>query len=355
MKNNTITHCNLPWSYLYLRYGGRIQPCCQNSTELGNINDDNFVFDEVWNGKTLQNIRKLISENKYEQAGCSPDCNILHSLKHEGTINLFDTHMLEMSEKNSFFKSNFLKLNNDILTKKTKVSNMPIQLDIQPLEACNMACTMCHQNHSNPTKLDVKTIEKIITPNLKTIYSISFQGGEVFVDSNYKELLIKLKSNIQSYQKIKVISNGSLLSTNDLDRMTEGNNPINFSISADGVNEQTFKKIRKSSHFNKVMKNIEYLAQLQEKKEIHILIWNFVVMKSNFFEIKELIHTSARLKITINVQTIIGEYKDENIFQYKLIDKKASLKYISEAIALSDDLKADILGLDVIKQKLEKL
>jgi len=355
MKNSKTTYCHLPWSYLYLRYGGRIQPCCQNSTELGNVNNKNFKFQEVWNGEKLQQIRKLISENQYEQAGCSSECNVIHSLKYDGEVDLFNQDMIEMSKKNSLLKKNFLEFNSNIIKKHSIISNMPLQLDIQPLEACNMACTMCHQNHTNSVKLDNSSIKKIITPNLKTIYSIRLQGGEVFLNNTYKDLLLELKENTESHQIIHVITNGSLLSIDDLNKMTRGDNPIHFSISSDGINEYTFKKIRNSSHFYKVMHNIKYLSEIQKKKDLDILTWNFVVMKSNFYQIKELIQISVSLKIKINIQTIIGEYKDENIFRYNLLDNEKSFNYLNEAIDLSKKSKANIIGLEVIKQKLTKV
>jgi len=353
MKNKTIPHCTLPWTYLYLRYGGRIQPCCQNSTSLGNVNVEGFNFDKVWNGKEMQLLRKLISEDKYEEAGCSKDCNIIHTLKHEKGVQLFDSQIIAVAKLNNNFKNNLYKLKKAISEKKVISSNLPTQLDIQPTEACNMSCIMCHQNHTNPDKLGTKEILKVIEPIIETIYSISFQGGEIFIDKKYKELLINLKHRIQKFQQLKVITNGSLLFPEDLDKMTKGENPIYFTISADGVNEKTFKEIRQSSHFNRVIKNIRYLAKVQENKKKEIIRWNFVVMKSNFYQIKELIILSSQLKITIFLQAIIGTYPEENIFQYLLIDIGKALKYIQEAIILQVDLKAKIIGLEILKQKLE--
>lgn len=321
---------------------------------MGNINDEDFEFNNVWNGEKIQKIRQLIIENKYEEAGCNKDCNVLYNIQQKGEMEIFSPDILNASKKNKTFKKNITILKNSLLKNHIKINSLPISWDIQPTEACNMRCIMCHQNHTNPTKLDSDTIERILKINHEVIYSLCVQGGEVFVDQKYKDLLINLKNSFSQYQTIQVITNASLLSHKDLDKMTEGNNPIKFTISADGIDEHTFKNIRQSSHFHKVISNIEYLSNIQNKKNLSNLIrWNFVVMKSNFFQIKEAIEFIQKLNIEINFQGIMGEYKDENIFKYDLIDKQKAIFYIKEAIDLSKELKAKVINLDIIMQKIK--
>jgi len=339
-----------------MRYGGRIQPCCQNSTSLGNINDKDFIFDNVWNGEKIQNIRQLIIDNKYEEAGCNKNCNILYNIRKTGEMELFSPGIVEAATKNKIFSDNISLLKNELSMKNIKIDSFPIMWDIQPTEACNMRCIMCHQDHTNPKKLNSDSIERILKINHQVIYSLCVQGGEVFIDQKYKDLLLNLKESFSEYQTIQVITNASLLSYSDLDKMTQGDNPIKFIISADGVDEQIFKSIRQSSHFNKVMNNIKYLSKIQMKKNLsNIIQWNFVVMKSNFFQIKEALKLSSQLNIEINFQGIMGEYENENIFNYNLIDKEEALTYINDTISLSEKLNTKASNLHVIKQKLEDL
>lgn len=355
MENSKISFCSLPWSYLYLRYGGRVQPCCQNSTHLGDVNDKDFSFESVWNGEKLQEIRQLISEHKYEEAGCSKDCFTIHRFEQEKEINLFNKEILETASQHTEMEENLELLQKSIHNKDLITENLPYHLDVQPIEACNMSCIMCHQNHTNPTKLDTEKLNEFLTPLKKSLLSVTFQGGEIFVEPKYKDILIDLKDSMQEHQTIHVITNASLLSHEDLDRMTQGANPIQFTISADGIDEKTFKFIRQSSRFNKVMENIKYLAKLQKEKNTQLLRWNFVVMKSNFFQIKDAITISEELGIETNFQAIIGVYPNENIFDYPLINNKDALQYIQEAIQLSEQLEIKVIGLSIIEQKLKKL
>lgn len=352
MENNEVSFCTQPWYNLFVSNNGRIQPCCMNSTTLGNINTDDVQ--QVWNDKPIQKIRELISNHKYEEAGCHKNCNILYHLQQHKQVNMIQKNwqLNEYKEESDFVK-NITKFKESIVLKKLITLNSPIYYDIQPIEACNMRCIMCHQNHTNPKKVSVENLKKLFF-DLGSLSTVRFQGGEIFLDENFIQFLFDTKEKLSKEQTVIVITNGSMLTSEDLERLTSGASPIQFIVSADGVTEATFKKIRQSSHFQKVFDTIKYLAKLQkEQKRSDLIKWNFVVMKSNFYEIKDAIQLATDLDIEICFQAVIGEkYTEENIFEHKELYEPQMLNFLDEALILCENLKSKAVGVKLLKEKL---
>ncbi len=135
--------------------------------------------------------------------------------------------------------------------------------------------------------------------------------------------------------------------------MTDGPIPIRFIVSMDAVDEKTYKAIRNSRYFTKVMSTIEYLSKIQYEKKISNLVnWNFVVMRSNLRQVKPAIRLAAKLKIKISFQPIIGPYSKENIFEYPELRDGNPLPYIQSCIKTAKTLDADVINLATIEVKL---
>lgn len=350
-NSKTCTFCTEPWTGLMLRWGGRVQPCCMNSTPVGDIYKDSI--DDIWNSKTMQNIRQLMREGKYEEAGCHKDCNILHEIKKVKERNFISDEWENASLRNKELSKNLDRLKKDITNESNIATCTPVTYEIQTTEFCNMGCIMCHQEHHNPVTVSPEYIQKMF-PNVKSLYRVRFQGGEVFIDKSFVSYLVSLKESLSNEQKIIVITNGALISAGDLDLLTEGDNPVNFIISMDSLNPDIYKKIRQSSSFEKVKNNIVHLSNIQKKKNnFEILTWNFVVMKSNFYSIKEAISFASEHNIKLSILQINGEYKDENIFAYPDLREKDYISYLNEAIKMTEELNANVSNLDKILSLLE--
>lgn len=321
-----------------------------NSTFLGDIHKNSL--DDTWNGEKIQNIRKLVMEHRYEEAGCKDGCSIIYELTNQTEKELIPNQWKSAFVSNASLKDNIEKFSDDVKKHNVVASCKPITFDIQPIEACNMSCIMCHQKHNNKDKVSVEVINKLFQYK-DHLYSIRFQGGEVFADKAFSQYLINLKKDLTLNQKIDVITNGSLLSHEELDVLTQGDNPINFIISMDAIDKDIYQYIRQTKHFDKVKGNIEYLAKLQkDKNNGEFLSWNFVVMKSNFYNIKPAIELAANLNVTLNFGPIIGDYKKENIFEYNELVESDYEQYLKEALELKNSLNAKVNNLETIIKKL---
>jgi sulfatase maturation enzyme AslB (radical SAM superfamily) len=323
-----------------------------NSTYLGEISKNSI--DEAWNGEVMQGIRRLVGEGRYEQAGCKPGCPLLCGIADGQTIDIPLPAWIKAAAQNQKFKTNLSLFINNVLNKKSLTTNFPIELDIQPTEACNMKCIMCGQQHNNQDKIPPRLINKLFT-HKDSLCSVRFQGGEIFLDPPFADFLADLKSHFLPYQSIVAITNASRLSFRQLDMMTSGSNPVHFIISMDATDEKTYKSIRRSKYFNTVKANMTYLSKIQQRKKIQDIVrWNFVIMRSNFHQVESAIKMAAELDITISFPSIIGSFKDENIFQYPALRNKDALPYIQKCLKTAQSLKVKAVNLKTIAQKLNR-
>ncbi|GEM_PF-1693032 len=352
-KNNKVSFCIEPWVNLFVRNKGRIQPCCMNSTHLGDINYESLA--DVWNNKKIQRIRELVKKHQYKEAGCKEGCPYIYELEKKKEKTLITKEWEQVSLRNDKFRENIHSLKKSLEKDTFHISNSPITFDIQPIEACNMKCIMCNQDHNSKDKITTETISKLFKYK-ESIFSIRFQGGEIFVDKQFAQYLINLKDTFSIDTTICIITNASLLSFEELDKLTEGENPISFIISIDSINKDTYAYIRQTKHFDKVKRNIEYLSKIQKNKPTKdFLLLNFVVMKSNFYNLHSIIMWVNELDISINIVPIIGkEYLDENIFEYPNLITDEHEIYLLEAIKLRDKLDAKVYYLDTVLDKLQE-
>ena len=65
-KNIWCSPCKQLWGNVYIYYDGRVAPCCDDGDKrkliVGDVNSQNLL--EIFNGKPLENLRKLHLENK---------------------------------------------------------------------------------------------------------------------------------------------------------------------------------------------------------------------------------------------------------------------------------------------------
>lgn len=65
-KNIWRSPCKQPWGNIFIYYDGRVAPCCDDGDErkliVGNANSQNLL--EIFNGKPMENLRKLHLQNK---------------------------------------------------------------------------------------------------------------------------------------------------------------------------------------------------------------------------------------------------------------------------------------------------
>jgi lipoate synthase len=57
-----VKDCKHPWENLQILATGEVRVCCWSTQHLGNINES--TIDDIWNGKTLDELREFVKSNK---------------------------------------------------------------------------------------------------------------------------------------------------------------------------------------------------------------------------------------------------------------------------------------------------
>lgn len=73
-------NCDSPWKYAYIRWDGVVQACCfSDKLVMGNLNESEF--DEIWNNKRYQILRRKIRKKDYPSEDCKTCIARLKNLK----------------------------------------------------------------------------------------------------------------------------------------------------------------------------------------------------------------------------------------------------------------------------------
>ncbi|MCH6258442.1 SPASM domain-containing protein [Puniceicoccaceae bacterium K14] len=78
--NNRICNCSHPWKSSLININGDVHACPHSGLKLGNLHES--TFEEIWNGDTLQSIRKHIKRGEQHPACKSAECPF--QIEHSG-------------------------------------------------------------------------------------------------------------------------------------------------------------------------------------------------------------------------------------------------------------------------------
>ncbi len=185
---------------------------------------------------------------------------------------------------NNNFKRNYEAYTQSKNKKSSKLSYLPIKLDIENVSRCNFRCHKC----------------QISTwPNGKRANDMSFENYKNLLDVMYGLIEIKLQGigepllggktffQMIEYARSKNIwvrttTNASLLHLNDNYKKIIDSDVSELQISVDGTKKQIFESIRRGSDFELVVKNIKMINRYcMSKNLLKTRMWT-CLQKSNF-------------------------------------------------------------------------
>jgi len=72
VKKVTADACPYPWDWVMITADGEVRPCCYAKAPVGNLNDN--TFEEIWNGRTMLEIRYFIDHEQLHSACRGAPC-----------------------------------------------------------------------------------------------------------------------------------------------------------------------------------------------------------------------------------------------------------------------------------------
>ena len=199
----------------------------------------------------------------------------------------------------------------EIATKQIVLKSYPRRIRMELTRKCNVSCIMCKVKDDYVEVLDKEIYD--LLEIMPYIQEITLQGGEIFLDSRLNLIL----DSIIKYQptKLTVITNGLLLNKFWLEKLSETNIELTFSI--DSLKKDVYEKIRIGGNFEKLMCNLKLASKILKNKR---LLLNMVVMKCNYKEIEDMIKFAGEYGFSeIHLNPVDGDVcKEENFFDYKI-------------------------------------
>jgi MoaA/NifB/PqqE/SkfB family radical SAM enzyme len=174
-----------------------------------------------------------------------------------------------------------------LASKKHKVYDFPIHIDIETTNNCNLRCVMCGINFAKEAfgAITWELFQKIIDEGVQHgLCSIKLNWrGEPLLHPRVVDMVRYAKE--KGIVEVQFNTNGQLLTEEKARGLIEaGLDRIIFSV--DGATKETYEKIRRGGIYERLVNNIETLLRLKKemKKKLPLTRIQFVEMKENMHE-----------------------------------------------------------------------
>ncbi len=309
--------CIHPWADMWVNAKGRMTCCPQNHTALGTLPADSPA--KAWHGPAAQQVRRLVAAGRYEEAGCERECPFLRNSSTPPDDEPPQAEMINQPftppvDADSAYAQNLAGVQAAFARREADIDTLPLFVDLQPVILCNAACIMCGQPHADPTR-HTPEIRAALDSLKPTASHFRWQGGEVFTDPHFAAYLESFGADDAPQPGRCVITNGTLITRAIAERLLRPPHPVHFLVSIDGATAPTFEKIRHHLRFDRAWAGLVHLATRQ--REIGVtdrVIWNYVVMKSTWPEMRQAMQMAAELQVAINFAPLQRPCGDENLF-----------------------------------------
>ncbi|MBP7076688.1 MAG: radical SAM protein [Bacteroidales bacterium] len=191
-----------------------------------------------------------------------------------------------------------------VYNKAYRKSNIPLSLEFELSNHCNLACIMCSPRLSDqignrseaclPAAYDSSFADQLI-PYLPYVRRASFKGGEPFVIDLYYEIWEKI---IASGAKtiISVTSNGTVLNKKVRDILERGRFDINISI--DSLEKDKYEEIRRNASFEVFRRNLDFFIEYCKSKKTNFTSCT-CLMTNNFSGIPDIYRFAIKNRFNI--------------------------------------------------------
>ncbi len=244
--------CHYPYTSIQINEQGDVHCCCHpwcSSFSFGNILKQ--PFGEIWNGERAQEFRKQFQNDDYKY------CHL-------------DTCISAPDRK---YKTTLI------------AEQYPDVIALSYDRICNVECIFCRGcNIKQDLSEFDRTMDKWTPEVFKNAERVSLSGvGEALASTHTRNVMTKIA---KLYPKIKfdILTNGILMDEKNLTELGIINNLGVIRFSFHSVKKSTYNKLVKRGNFDKVMRNIKYIANLKKEGKVEQLEFRFVINAYNYKE-----------------------------------------------------------------------
>lgn len=198
---------------------------------------------------------------------------------------------------------------------KRLVESLPIVVEIEPTETCNLRCLMCHVSYMQPAKRPL--FDASLLPRFDCLRDCYVILGSSFEPTIHPRVIDILDYFTNRGHRLEMITNATLLDAQFRNRLKDvAFEILNFSF--DGIHKSTFERIRRGASFEKTVENIsEMVAQLDGCHTFTAV--NFTVMRSNMDEIMDAVAVWDKVGIDqLRFISMVARSRDDRVLKDSL-------------------------------------
>lgn len=265
--------CSRPFNYLYLdKFDGTVWLCPWMQREhaiIGNLFESSA--EEIWNGEKAEALRDAFRRGEVLDICRAVACPQIQNKQ-------------------------LPNLEGDNLKKITTTSNTPETVNLAHDYTCNQSCETCRPHAFRPPsdyKERIETINEKIRNFIDKAKIVTLSGhGDPFASPYMMQLMENMHPTRQDYTII-LETNGVFCDEKHwarINHLAQFNCRLNVTVNS--YDPFIYKQISKGGNFDKLIKNLDFIAQLRRDNQIKALRINLVIQDKNFREMPSFIERS---------------------------------------------------------------
>ncbi|MGB0683461.1 MAG: SPASM domain-containing protein [Magnetovibrionaceae bacterium] len=274
--------CDRPFKHLEIDAQGQVFACCSLyiSTPIGNVRRGEPL--DIWNSPQVRNIRDSIIDGSFKYCRASR-CPLIQrdtlqdrdTPEAEGLIRRYQAANRRMEQVEELF------------------------LSYDP--TCNLYCGSCRKSmiaaKGDTLAFTMHVADNIVLPLLPEAKKMMVNGyGDIFTSQSSRKILASINSTDHPNLKIDMISNGVLLTPEEWAKFPNIHDMVaSIRISVDAVKKETYDQVRRGGDFEKLKRNLDFIASLRRDGVIEAFRLSFVFQHENMEEMIEFARWGERL------------------------------------------------------------
>lgn len=264
--------CRSPYEYAHVQANGDVYPCCPSKFGkiIGNLTSQSI--DEIWNSPQASMVRDSIENGDYQFCNASA-CEYLRKAEAEQNP-LSPKPLVRWLKRKGLLNS----------------GTTPKIINLGSDKTCNLACRYCRRELFKLTKEERERITLIDHHTFSRLSDdteriVLLGEGDPFASPIYLQKLRTYNWSKHKNLKLKIQTNGLLLTPQMWQSIANSHPVIDWvAVSIDGASAETYA-INRGGDFDKLMRNLEFIADLRSQNIIKKFWINFLVQDNNYREI----------------------------------------------------------------------
>jgi MoaA/NifB/PqqE/SkfB family radical SAM enzyme len=279
------TVCPAPLINLHFSQLGVVTACCFNRTHVLGVYPQSSVR-EIWEGAAAAALREALAGGDLSK-GCEKCLQQIEARDFGGSHAVFYSRLAGIMADRG-------KELGIAPPPDASATPLPMKLEFNIHNACNLQCIMCHGLASSSIRSGREGLSPLFNPYddafvdqlepfLPYIVETDFMGGEPFLIPVYDKIWKRI-SEVNPKTRVCILTNATILD----DRIRTILESINcwIHVSIDSIRRETYETIRRGASYATVMANAAYFQKLMATRGLPV-IWRLCPMRLNWRELPE--------------------------------------------------------------------